>query len=230
MKNILEASPDYKRSLAYGKKDALTALGVYSGVILLYFGAGYLRAVYGSIIPAILANILLAAAVFIAMRARGQTLGSVGLTTRGFKRALAVGAAVGFIFFALNITLALISGGKWTGLAATLWNFFYMLVIIAFAEELIFRGYIQTRLYGAIKSDVLANVVGGLMFMGIHLPFQVFNRSGGDFGTFISSNYSWLLTTFAMHFIFNFLYRKYNSLTAPLVCHLLVNYGSTLFK
>jgi membrane protease YdiL (CAAX protease family) len=128
-----------------------------------------------------------------------------------------------------NILPTILSGGQWLGFDAIPWNFFYMLVIIALPEEIIFRGYIQTRLFGAIKSDIAASVIGGFLFMGMHIPFQLFNRSGGNLADFFAANSLWLLTTFIMHVLFNFLYRKYNSLVSPTVCHFLVNFGSTLF-
>jgi membrane protease YdiL (CAAX protease family) len=141
-----------------------------------------------------------------------------------------VGAVIGLII-AVGATIipALLSGGRWVGLASTLWYFFYMLTNIAFVEELLLRGYIQTRLYGAIKSDIAAVIVGGVLFMGMHIPFQLYNRSGGDIVEFFVTNALWLITAFIMHLVLNLLYRKYNSLTAPTICHFVINFCSTLF-
>lgn len=232
MNKAFATDPTYKQmTQAYGKKDAFLAIGVYACVILLYLGAGYLRMTTGSTVPSILANVLLIALVFLLVRIRGQKLSTVGFTMRNFKRSLIVGTGTGLVLsICANVIPGLLSGGRWVGLGEALWNLFYMLVIIAFMEELVFRGYIQTRLYGAIKSDAAAVVVCGLLFAGMHIPFQLFNRSGGDLAAFLSENGSWLLSTFVIHIAINFLYRKYNSLVAPTAFHFLVNFGQTLLR
>lgn len=232
MKKILAADPAYKQmTAAYEKKDGLLAVGVYLSVLLLYLGAGYLYYLWGSILPSILANALLVGMVLVVVRARKQKLHTVGFTLRHWKQSLLMGGTVGLVLsVGGNVLPAALSGGQWVGLGPMLWNFFYMLVNIAFTEELVFRGYIQTRLYGLFKSDVLAVIVGGLLFMGMHIPFQLFNRSGGHIIEFFTTNALWLLSTWVIHLLFNFMYRKYNSLAAPTVCHFLLNFGSTLFQ
>lgn len=232
MKNMVATDPTYQKMVGtYDKTDAVLAVGVYLSVLLLYLGAGYLLMTVGSILPAILANIVLIGIVLVCLRIRKQKLSTVGITLCSFKRSFIVGATIGLVLSICgNIVPTVLSGGQWAGAASMLWNFFYMLVVIAFMEELVFRGYIQTRLYGMIQSDALANVVGGLMFTGMHIPFQLFNRNGGNVVDFLTSNALWLLSTFIMHLLFNFLYRKYNSLTAPTACHFLMNFGSTLFQ
>jgi membrane protease YdiL (CAAX protease family) len=217
---------------AYNGIDALWAVGVYICVIIVYSAAGYLSMISGSesYYFSVFANILLAATVFIALRIRKQRLSTAGFNLSRLKRSLMVGAVTGVILsLCANIIPTLLSGGQWAGFDSTLWNFFYMLVIIAFVEELVFRGYIQTRLYGVIKSDIAAVTIGGFLFMGMHIPFQMFNRSDGNLIEFFEANYLWLLTTFVVHLLFNFLYRRYNSMISPTVCHFLVNFGSTLF-
>jgi membrane protease YdiL (CAAX protease family) len=231
-KRIFATDPSYKLMIAmYRKTDALLATGVYLCLILMYLVAGYLLMTSGSILPAILVNILLMAIVLLVVRIRKQKLSTVGFTFHNFKRALIVGTATGLIFSVCgNIIPTILSGGEWTGWDSILWNFFYMLINIALIEELVFRGYIQTRLYGVFKSDVSSIIVGGLLFMGSHIPFQLFNRNGGNIIEFISGNYLWLFSTFVIHLFFNFLYRKYNSLTASTASHFLMNFGSTLFQ
>lgn len=216
---------------AYDKKDALLAAGVYLCVILSYLVAGYLLMTTGSILPAILANIILVVVVLIIVYMRKQKLNTVGLSLHNFKRSLIVGTVIGLIFSVCgNIIPTILSGGQWSGFGSMLWNFFYMLVIISFVEEFVFRGFIQTRLYGVIKSDKLSTIVGGVLFMGSHIPFQIFNRSSGDIIESFAANSLWLFSTFIIHLLFSFLYQKYNSLTAPIVSHFLMNFGSTLFK
>ncbi|MDR1687583.1 MAG: CPBP family intramembrane metalloprotease [Clostridiales bacterium] len=231
IKKILTTDPSYKQmTMAYNKIEAVLAVGLYICVIVLYLAAGYIGMISGSNLIAIFANVLLAAMVLVIIRIRKQKFSTVGFTLSHFKRSLIIGAVAGLILsICANIIPTILSGGQWMGFDSIPWNFFYMLVIIAFIEELVFRGYIQTRLYGAIKSDAAAVIVGSVLFMGMHIPFQLFNRNDGNLIDFFAANSFWLLTTLVMHLLFNFLYRKYNSLISPTICHFLVNFGSTLF-
>jgi membrane protease YdiL (CAAX protease family) len=130
----------------------------------------------------------------------------------------------------INVIPAIVSGGKWIGFTSLLWNIFFYLIVVGLQEELVFRGFILTRLHGAIKSEVIVAIVCGLMFALMHVPYQLFIRTGGNIAEFFTNNLFLLLTTFAWHFLFYILYRKYNSLTAPTLCHFLMNFSNTLFR
>ena len=80
-----------------------------------------------------------------------------------------------------------------------------------------------------LKSDVWAVIICGLMFAFMHMPFQFFNRGYSSIAEFLGDNGFWLLITFIWHLVFNALYRKFNSLTAPTACHFLMNLSGTFF-
>ena len=101
----------------------------------------------------------------------------------------------------------------------------YFIFLIALFEEIIFRGYIQTRLYGLIKNDVLAVSTGALMFSLMHAPAQL--ASGNR--VFDASFVLWLAFTFIMHIVFTALYRKFNSAAGPVIFHALWNFRGEMF-
>jgi membrane protease YdiL (CAAX protease family) len=216
----------------YEKKDAFLAFLVYIIVISLLFGLGLLqiKTSISPIYPGLLNLLISVSLIIIVLRFRKQKLDSVGITLKHFIKALIVGLVLGIILSMITIIPAIMSGGKWTGFYPLIWNIPYFLIIIGFQEEFVFRGYIQTRIYGIIKWDVLAIIIGGIMFAFMHVPFQFFIRGYDNILIFFAENGFWLILTFIWHFVFNFLYRKFNSLTAPTICHFLMNLSNTLFK
>ena len=104
-----------------------------------------------------------------------------------------------------------------------LYNIFYYFIVIALPEEVVFRGYIQTRIYGLIKQDILAIIVTGFLFYAMHLPFQIPVNG-------MQINIINMAIMLVLHFVMNFLYKKYNSLTAPTIFHGLLDWGGDLLR
>lgn len=229
LKKIFASDPSYKNMTSnYNTIDAFIAIGLYIIIMMSYLGMGIFQAKTG-INLGIYVSVALMALCIVLVIARKQKLDTIGLTKNHFIKALLTGFVAGACFSLLNIIPAIQSGGKWTS-SGLLVNIFYYLVIIGLQEEILFRGYIQPRLYGIIKSDALAVILGGIMFATMHIPYQMYNRGIGNFIDFVTSNYVWLILTFMWHTVFNYLYRRFNSLTAPTVAHWLMNLSNTLFK
>ncbi|WP_083879838.1 CPBP family intramembrane glutamic endopeptidase [Desulfitobacterium dichloroeliminans] len=102
------------------------------------------------------------------------------------------------------------------------------MLVISLVEEIIFRGYIQTRLYGLIKRPLFAIILGGILFMLMHIPFQIGYAKMGLFA-YIQVNYITLMFTFIWHVVFDFLYRKYNTIYASTIFHGLMDWANYLF-
>jgi membrane protease YdiL (CAAX protease family) len=155
---------------------------------------------------------------------RKQKLVSIGFTLKNIGKALLTGVVLGIIFsFFMNVLPNILAGGKIISVNQAIYNIFYYFIIISLSEEIIFRGYIQTRLYGLIKHDNLAVFVAGFLFYTMHLPFQmVVNGMQIDLIN--------MVVIVAMHFVANGLYRRYNSLAAPTVFHGLLDWGGNLLQ
>jgi membrane protease YdiL (CAAX protease family) len=96
-------------------------------------------------------------------------------------------------------------------------------------EELIFRGYIQTRLVGFFKHKITGIILTGILFALMHIPFQI-AVSNMSFLEFIKINYPHLLLTFFYHMIFSLLYYKFNNIAAPTIFHFFLNISYSLFS
>jgi membrane protease YdiL (CAAX protease family) len=237
IKALFAASPDYKQMVSsYTKKDTLIALGLYVFVIFAYLGLGIIAFENGKnfalgLILVIPVNIFLIMICIRLVKLRRQKPNSIGLTRKNLIKSLLLGLIAGGISFSfITIIPALRAGGKWQlEFGILLFLIFYQLVIVGFCEEIIFRGFIQTRLYGLIKSDNLAKILGGVLFATMHIPYNVFSMNGGNLTEFLANNSSMLVALFVWHFVFNFLYRKYNSLAAPVAFHCLMNISKEFF-
>ena len=230
IKRIYASDAAYKQMLEnYTAKDTAFAVGLYIIIALGYLGMGIVHAATGLYLGGYF-NLISILLCFLLLFIRKQKSDTVGLTSTHVRKGILVGLISGTVFSLLNIIPAIQSGSIWAGFSITLvTNTFYYFIVIGFQEEIVFRGYIQTRLYGVIKSDWLAVLICGLMFAAIHVPFQFYQRNSGNLVDFVAQNFIWLLMTFIWHFVFNLLYRKYNSLTAPTIAHGLMNLSNTLF-
>ncbi|WP_167958371.1 CPBP family intramembrane glutamic endopeptidase [Anaerosporobacter faecicola] len=155
---------------------------------------------------------------------RKQKLVSIGLTLKNIGKALATGTVLGIIFsFFMNILPNILEGGKIISVNQAIYNLFYYFIIISLSEKVIFRVYIQTRMYGIIKNDNLAVLVIGFLFNTMHLPFQMPVNG-------MQINLVNLIVIIFLHFVMNALYRKYNSLAGAIVFHGLLDWGGNLFR
>jgi len=96
-------------------------------------------------------------------------------------------------------------------------------------EDVIFVGFIQTRLYGFFKTDKAAISVGALLFASMHIPpwllmgqIDVDNLLIGLGLPFLA----WIL----MHFVFVSIFKKHFSLVPIFIVHTINNYSLNLVQ
>jgi membrane protease YdiL (CAAX protease family) len=214
----------YKETLAtYTKLDGLFALALYAALMIAYYVMGifYVRKNLYFGIPV---NLLLILLCVLLVLIRKQKLSSIGITAKNLGRASLVGLIFGVLFsLIMNVIPSLVTGGKIITFSAALYHVFYYFIVIALSEEVVFRGYIQTRIYGLIKSDLPAILVTALLFYLMHLPFQIPVNG-------MQINIINMAIIVILHVIMNALYRKYNSLAAPTIFHGCLDWGGNLFR
>ena len=128
-------------------------------------------------------------------RASGGTLrgalASLGLGkvrwTRGLVAALLMGVILGIFQVMASRSGEMAMDAFRTGRAAWLLPvaFVFMLLTAGFTEELFFRGFLQTRLEGLLRSRVAGLLLASFCFGVYHLPYAYFNPrwpSAGDWG------------------------------------------------
>jgi hypothetical protein len=100
------------------------------------------------------------------------------------------------------------------------------IVITVVHQEILMRGYIQTRLNGLFKSEIVATVLTGFLFIIFYMPLH---------GILLEEGFRWIFMTsiplrmawmFALHCWLYFLYRLYNNIAAPVIFHIFFSFHS----
>jgi len=190
-----------------------------SGLANLFFGLSML----GSWL-----NLVVVTALIIFILLRKERLSSIGIGRDNLVKALCFGLMCGAISIVVQGIVPLINGCALAPFNQILNRFIYQLVFIALAEEIVFRGYIQTRLYGMIKGEIIAIMTGALLFSVMHLPYMYILSGVAEL--FTLQTLVLLAFWFAMHIILNFVYRRTGSIFGVVLFHALYNTANNIFN
>ncbi|WP_375104681.1 lysostaphin resistance A-like protein [Paenibacillus sp. RS8] len=181
-------------------------------------------AIYSSIF------ILELAPLLFLLRSKKESLQSIGLTTSNTAMSILLGI-VGAIPFTYQIILDFILHKKEIQLeGANLWlELLILFIFTALPEELMFRGYIQTRITGLIKNKYLAIVVVGLLFALMHIPFQM-SMVNMTFMDYLITNWVYMIQLMVMHIYFVYLYTRNNNILVPIISHTLIDFIQLYMK
>jgi len=212
----------YLRRLGgYTKKDGAAALAVYACVLAAYIGAAFL-AVRTRFNPGIALNACVTAAVLLSAARGRHGLASVGISRRNLGRSVLAGLAAGAAAaLSLRVLPSLLAGRRFAPLPSVLRCLPETFLAVSLAEELLFRGYIQTRLYGLVGQGIAAVPLTGILFCLVHLPFRI---AGGRPVSAVQMAY-----ILCMHVLLDFLCRKYDSLAAPVIAHGIIDWAGAFF-
>jgi len=208
----------------YQKGDAIIAICFWFVLMVLYAAAGKVGNLLGVHLITVVSIILPITCIAIVLIKR-QGFSSLGFRKENLWPSLCIGLLFGILAIISKILPAIIYGWELQPFGYLLYQLLFILVGVALVEEIIFRGYIQTRLYGIFKNDVSAILMGALFFALMHAPFQL--ASGNR--AFDLSFVIWLTVTFVMHIIFNHIFRKFYSIYGPILFHTLNNWSYSLF-
>jgi len=236
MDNLKQPST-YKEQVAqYTKKDAIYALlfaVIFMTLPILHhlLLPALLPEVWGGLIDVLM--LVLLVALFVLVRKKGQGLRSIGLHLTGWKKAVAVGLILMLVTQMLleGLLPGLLSGWEFrapfvilTAIALSIWG--------AFFEDVIFIGFIQTRIYGLIKKDVLAIAAGAAIFAAVHYPIMIsdaISANGGigmDFwGSLALATFAWMMLYITMNIIF----RRFSSIIPVTLFHFSWNLANGAF-
>ncbi|MFL0268053.1 CPBP family intramembrane glutamic endopeptidase [Candidatus Clostridium radicumherbarum] len=229
IKGFFTIDKEYKDTVEkYNYKDGISAITFYLLVIVLYYVMGVL---YGkkNLYLGYEANLFLAILCILFVLFYKQPIKTIGFGKKNLSKSLILGLVLSAVLLIINLILGISGGYRFNTASKLILNFGYYFFVIALVEEIIFRGFIQTRIYGIIEKPFIAVIVTAFMFMAFHIPFQM-GASHMKFLAYVSNNYITLLFTFLWHIVFNFLYTKYNSIAAPTVFHAVMDWCNVLFK
>lgn len=168
--------------------------------------------------------------VFWLVRKEKTTIASIGLSTKNFFKNIYFGLGLGMAFALLGV---LTNYWKYRGIsfasfgltgASLLWLMFISLVT-AFSEEVLFRGYIFTRLLKIWKNEWSAGIVSAFLFSLIHLPIAIFVWHYETSMLFVQ-----VFLTFLVGFGNAFLIARTKTVIAPMINHTLWGLAIFLFR
>ena len=219
MIKALCANQEYNDNLKkYDKKDGMLAILLFAIIIIMYALLGILYKNNSFIkdnikIIGCLFNLLLIIVTILFVKLRKQRLETIGLKGR-WKLSIILGGILSLFYFYCNCLDHLINGEKLISITIILFLMIYFL-LVSVCEELVFRGYIGTRLNGLFKNKYIVIIVTGILFVVMHFPYRVIaaNMSLTDF------DIGWLINLFIFHLIMNFIYMKTNSIYGSIIPH-----------
>lgn len=163
------------------------------------------------------------------LRKEKASLLSIGVTFNNFFRVVYFVLALGFVFTVFAIVVNFLKYGSLNFASDIGVNSFWVAIglsfITAISEELVFRGYLLTRLLEFIKDSFRANIVLSIGWALIHLPVAILDWRMGPLELAI---YSLIVFSFSIGATFVFL--KTKNIAAPILLHVLWQWPIILFR
>lgn len=158
--------------------------------------------------------------LFIILKCRNQSLKSVGINKNKIFRQIIIGISLYLPLFLLNWKYVNVANMK----SISIWSFLYMLIEIAFVEEIIFRGYVQQRLRGIIKNKYINLFIVAFIFGAMHIPVTLIQGNLSIIEVSLS-----IIPKMIMHIYFVGVYKiGNNSVLSSTIVHSLNNFIMTL--
>lgn len=148
-----------------------------------------------------------------------QGLASIGITSKNFGKSVLLGVMYSLIYCLIFATTHIIQENLKvkTDLLLIISNAFNFLIGVSLFEEVLYRGFINSRLSGLIKNKYVSTVLCGILFSLLHLPYRSIGY--GDLGRYFLEQYPYHIILFLLHIIFQSIYDKYHNIAAPVVLH-----------
>ena len=166
--------------------------------------------------------------LFVILKKKGQTLKSVGLHIIDWKKSLAGGLLFVVVLVCITVIVpGLLMGWQLNNVSRILWLILYLL-IMAVWEDIVYVGYIQTRIYGLLKKDFWAIALGGFAFAAFHYPNLFFRFfAGAAFFDLNIWSYIFMMTGswIMMHVLFNHNFRYFRSIITVTLFHFASNFA-----
>ena len=141
------------------------------------------------------------------------------LISNNIWNSIGLGLAGGFLLLTIQTVLFMIQGKSISFISPQLLNWVIFL-FAAFEEEVLFRGYIQTRLSGLISSQWIVGIINSVLFLSIHYPVKWVVSGAVSFDV-LSAVY--IVSLLALHFFCDAVYKRTNCLWGAVILHIIYN-------
>ena len=162
--------------------------------------------------------------VVIVMKRTKQYRGSIGINRENVGRMLGVGFTLTAVLLAAEGFLAPSLGGGFTGFSTSMAYAFIVYAITGFSEEIVWRGYIQTRLaaYSGTLKGLLAT---SMLFALVHFPVRYYQFSGAPLEALASA-----LLLFPTSLLLGYMMLRCQNIIPSSVFHLFLDWGTILWQ
>ncbi len=222
-----------KIDFAYKNKESLLSIAVAVAVFGAAFGIyGFYDKVWVRttltadpiyVLRGAIAAALILVPVVIALKYSKQNHRSIGLTKVNLAKSLALGLLVSLVLVFVIGILSRFLGGGFAGFSIPMGYQFLSYIIAGLSEEIIFRGYIQTRL--AAKFGSTNGILAGAFFYAAYnFPLGFFCFSGN---IVLAAVYGAL--RFAPGLVYGYVFHRTQNVVSSSVVHALLVWGGLLF-
>jgi membrane protease YdiL (CAAX protease family) len=164
--------------------------------------------------------------VALAMRSTRQKLGSIGISKNDIGRMVALGLILSIMFLTLSGLLTTSLGGGITSFSSS-WTYGLIeTAIIGFSEEILWRGYIQTRLIaygGTIKGLVVTSLLFAILW---HFPLAYYYETSGV----VLEAMVWASFRVFPGLLFGYIMLKSQNIIPSSIFHLFYNWSLYLWR
>lgn len=214
----------YKSNLKkYEKIDGVKAILLYCLIMCSAFFQGWLYTTnletFVLETSQIWISVILLAVCFCFIYCSKENIKTLGINTENIWNSLALGLVGGFLLLALQATVSIAQGKSVTFTNIQLFSC-VVFVLGAFEEEILFRGYIQTRLSGLINSQWTVGIINSVLFLSMHYPVKwvVFGEVCFDILPAV-----YIVLLIALHFFCDAVYKRTNCLWGSIMLHTIYN-------
>jgi membrane protease YdiL (CAAX protease family) len=153
-----------------------------------------------------------------------QNFGSIGITRENISKNISLGVLLSAVFITIFAFLGSRLGGtSFVGLSVPIIYSLISLAIIGFGEEIVFRGYVQTRLTAS------KGAIWGLLFTSVLYAIFQFPVGYFCFGGDIQSGLFYALWRLSAGLVFGYVFHKSQSIIPSSILHTLLVWGALLW-
>lgn len=221
LRKIFEVPDSYRNLVnSFGKEEAFIAIVLFalycmdmalSGILVNYVSGNQITYIGG------VTNLVFIGIVLLILKVRKQGIETIGLSKGNIKLSLIMGIILAVILFFCNcLSNILFEKQSFIPLKDIVIYILYFFTV-GLVEEVMFRGYIETRLHGYTKRIYIDVLLTGILFLLMHFPFRMvaYNMSFWD----LITNLRYMLDLFITHLILSFIRIKSDCLYGAIIPH-----------
>lgn len=222
-------SKDYRKNLTHFHTiDGVKAMILYGIYIFILFiqGLTYTTDLSVDILNKlqIAFPLFLLVIVIVFIVGSGEKLCTVGLRRINLIQSMLLGTVLAFCLITGMAVYFRMKENISVGIIYPMLSSLGIFGIAASQEEIIFRGYIQTRLTGIMKSPIVCSFCTALLFLVMYYPTR---WAVGGFSLKVLDSY-YVISLLILHFACDFVYKRTNCLWGAIALHFLYNTGQSM--